>query len=412
MDLSISCLVFVYWTPPAEPEEGEEPDDTAEGLVWMAADVEHLPTEIQPIEGVLSCPGAETKEYILDGHSAGPFHVKGSRGYCVPGMPAETCLLSKVRCQVTAAPEGYEFRLRDPFPLAERGEELGGCELHRLTQCPVVIGYLKPLEPPPLQLALRTSCCDRGFCGATISHNCKEPAPVDENDGLVLFKRTRRDQSHEIEVFGVPPIFLPGLQAQHLIRCHPYQEVQMTLDVTCKVWIYWVPPEEPDEPEEGEEADEMGEGMLFVCGDPEQIPDEAQPLACQISCPEHKSGSDNHLIENDGTTMGPFEIIEQMREMFPMGDDRPTNTRSCMLGNLMIAVPEPPEHWVYRNRCPSPLQDRCEELGGCEMQRLLTCPQVMGYFKYDKKEPFVAAWRVRGNVEGSDAGEGGEDAEA
>jgi len=40
--------------------------------------------------------------------------------------------------------DSFFWSPKDPSPLAERTEELGGCELTRLLLCPVVLGFLKP----------------------------------------------------------------------------------------------------------------------------------------------------------------------------------------------------------------------------------------------------------------------------
>merc|ERR1719253_403110 len=117
--------------------------------------------------------------------------------------------------------------------------------------------------------------------------------------------------------------------------------------------------------------------MLFVSADPEQIPEEAKPVVCSFSC----LGMKEDCIRLDGNTMGPFEIRLEKRPPFPTGAASVDSDRRCMLADLMFLVEHPPLNFHYRNRCPSPLQERCEELGGCEFQRLLAVPQVMGYFK-------------------------------
>lgn len=381
MDFSISCLIFIYWTAPDEEDASmEDGDEPPEAQVWMAADIEHLPTEIQPIEGVLSCPGAMTEEYILDGTDAGPFHVMRPKPRVSSGTPEDPCLLSRIRCTVTTPPPGYEFRPRNPAPHSERCAELGGCELHRLTGCPMVIGYLKPIPPPPLQLSIRTTCCDRYFFGARIAHDGKDPVCVEDENGFVTFDRKRDKGTQEIEILDVPKIYLPDQQTQLCIECSPYEEMHVSLDVICKLWVYWVPPEE-EEPAEDEESDvEPLEGMLFVAADPEMIPDEALPLACSFNC----KGLETPTMKLDGTSMGPFDIIAEERRPFPTASS-PAPFINCILANIRFSVLTPPEGFHWRQRMPSPLMERCEEIGGCELGRLMKCPQVMGYFKpFDK----------------------------
>jgi len=387
MDLSISCLVYVYWTPP-EVQEGETPEDAeddaaaslAEGMVWVAVDVKHLPQDAQPLEGILSCTGAETPKHELDGSTTGPFLIRRPKG-----MESDTCLLSKLVLDVPTSPVGYEFRAKEPAPLAERCDELGGCELQRIAQCPMAIGYLKPLVPPPLELALRTRCCSSCMPGASISHNGKDPVPVEDPTGLIKFDRQRDEASHEFQITGIPQLNLPGEKSHQEIHCQPFQEVQLPLDVKCLLWVYWVPPEAPEESEEekaeGEDFDEEpAEGILFVSADPEQIPDEAKPLSCVLSCPFscHLAAS----VETDGNSMGPYEVGYEERLPFPgTSPEQSSRYDRCMLADLLISVPTPPEGYEFRAKESSPLLERYEELGGCELSRLLECPVSMGYLR-------------------------------
>lgn len=106
-------------------------------------DPEQIPDEALPIAGVLECLGAENEQVVLDGASRGPHHFR------LPQRDArashvEDCLLSKVQFLLTP-PEGFTYRAREPSALAERCQELGGCELQRLVACPATVGYLKPI---------------------------------------------------------------------------------------------------------------------------------------------------------------------------------------------------------------------------------------------------------------------------
>jgi len=365
-EMPISCLVYIYWTLGEEdPDEENEDAMPADALVWIACDVEHLPTEIHPIEGTLSCEGAETDEYELDGHSVGPFLIQRLKD-----LEDDTCLLAGLSVNVTKPPEGYTWQVRDPSPLEERCTELGGCELQRLSECQSVIGYFKPKVPPPLEVVVRTTCCDRCFSGATISINNKEPAEFDE-EGTIQFKRKRDQVTNEIDIVGIPSALLPGGKAKQIIEARPFQELSVPLDVTCYLWIYWIPPDEPD-PEEAEASDdEPMEGMVFVCADPEQIPDEAQTLACTLSCP----GAEELQIHWDGASFGPIAIRQENRKCVGSVHD------DCLLSKVQFLVPNPPDNYRFRGRYPSPLAERTEEFGGCELSRLIAVPQAVGYLK-------------------------------
>jgi hypothetical protein len=365
LDLRISCLVFVYWTPPEDSE-----DESADGLVWMACDVEHLPAEVLPVEGRMYCQGAETGEYILDGTQVGPFLVQEI------GSGSGKCLLSGVSLEVSTPPEGFKWRARDPPPFEERWNELGGCELQRLAILPQVVGYFTPLPPPPLELAVRTTCCDRCYTGATVAFNELDGIELDSREGTALLRRKRGQVQNEVEINGVPAFFLPEGNTKHTLSTSPWKEAHLSLDVACLVWVYWVPPEPPEEDEEeGESDDEPMEGTLFVAADPEQIPDEALPISCSISCP----GAEEMMIYVDGTSMGPFAIRAADRKS--IGDYQDT----CLLANMQFLVPCPPEGYRWRSRFPSPLAERTQEFGGCELTRLISVPQAMGFLKPVKK---------------------------
>jgi hypothetical protein len=199
---------------------------------------------------------------------------------------------------------------------------------------------------------------------------------IDNDDGLIEFPRQRTETSHELVIQEVPSACLPGQKARHRINCQPFQSVQLPFDVACLIYVFWVPPEEDEDAEPNEDSENDAEGMLFVAADPETIPDEAQPLACSYTC----EGMKQNQVNLDGSSMGPFELRLERRRPFPTeGGMHPD--RRCMLADLVFSVPNPPEAFRYRNRCPSPLQERCEDIGGCEFSRIFQCPQVMGYFR-------------------------------
>lgn len=142
--LEVACHLWVYWIAPELYEEEEadndkEEDEVVEGTVWVSAILCQLPEEARPLCGTLKCPG--NPEYVLDGCTLGPFAFRS------PNVTEDlsedvTCILSEL--VVHAEMEGHDYRCRDPSPFCERIQELGGCELQRLLQCPVVVGFLRP----------------------------------------------------------------------------------------------------------------------------------------------------------------------------------------------------------------------------------------------------------------------------
>jgi hypothetical protein len=277
--------------------------------------------------------------------------------------------------------------------------------------------------------------------------NGKEAVEFDE-EGMVQFTR-KRDQVHsEIDILGVPEALLPGGKNKQIIEARPFHELSVPMDVTCLLWIYWIPPDEPEPAEEERqvaylpttlngkqilearddnmwqavnvlgvttpgigyrsskqlddkigsehlvwdttiqgidegdgwvkvhlpsqaEDDEPEEGMLFVCADPEQIPEEAKPIACTLSCP----GAESIQIHHDGESFGPVAIRQSVRK--PVG----SLPDECLLAKVQFLCSNPPAGYRFRGRYPSPLTERTKEIGGCELSRLIAVPAVVGYLK-------------------------------
>lgn len=128
----------------------------------------------------------------------------------------------------------------------------------------------------------------------------------------------------------------------------------MVLDLSCLVWAYWLRlDEDPD-----------SDGMVFVCTNVEQIPDEAMPISGRLSCP----GAEEPNIILDGQSVGPL-LLRRSR----------VQAGGCLVAQLMIHVVQ--AGYEYFPKVPSPLQERHEELGGCELQRLMHSPIALGTLK-------------------------------
>jgi len=167
--VKVDCPMWIYWVPPDEDEEAAEDEELAEATVWLALDQEQVPGEARPLEGYVDCPGTLVGCVTLDGASLGPFMLppteqdtpsasrpsSAATAATLPAEPTEAqqgtdtagadtrCRLAGLQFRINP-PSGYSYRAKDPSPLAERVEELGGCEAQRLlTGCPVVVGFLK-----------------------------------------------------------------------------------------------------------------------------------------------------------------------------------------------------------------------------------------------------------------------------
>eukprot|EP00928_Gymnodinium_smaydae_P033753 TRINITY_DN24099_c0_g3_i1.p1 TRINITY_DN24099_c0_g3~~TRINITY_DN24099_c0_g3_i1.p1 ORF type:complete len:1927 (+),score=336.51 TRINITY_DN24099_c0_g3_i1:499-5781(+) len=366
----VSAVVWVYWVPPGEDEDddgeadAEECEAVSTGTVWVAADPDQVPEEALPLRGTLHCPGAAVAAIHLDGSCIGPFLLNRPLEADAAGAESgeEACVLSGLVLEITP-PEGFRYQAREPSPFVEHAIELGGCELQRLVHCPKAVGQLEPLPLPPLELALRTSCCRRAFGGATVQVGCQPPALMSD-DGLIKVRRRRGGGSCKLQFGGVPVHLLPGCQECQVV---PYTNADelLEVDVRCVVWVYWLPLDVDEDDEDAEDAEEPPapkEGMLFVVADGEQVPEEAKPVAGALEW----SSSSGCRVELDGQSIGPYFI-------------RSTSSQesSCALGDVKFLI-DAPDGWEYNPRDPTALFERCEELGGCELERLVTCPICVG----------------------------------
>lgn len=305
----------------------------------------------------------------MDGNSMGPFPLE-REATNTSHIDSEDRLCSLASLAFDMSPiHGFEYRARDPSPLKERCEELGGCELQRLMNCPVAVGFFRPLPVPPVQLRLRTACCDSCFLGASVSIDGRRQVAFDEQ-GCVQARRRRSGGSYELKFDGIPPAVLPGGSDACSLEYGPTEPTRLEMQVECPLYIYWLPPEEEDDTTCGEgETPEPVETTVCVACKAEDIPDEARPIEGQILCP----GAEDPGLALDGISMGPFYVrLAEGHEESPQ----------CLLAALDFSCIIAPPQFEYRARDPSPFLERCEELGGCEMQRLLSgCPSAIGYLR-------------------------------
>jgi len=144
--------LFVYATDPEEQEEEEDPDSVEDvgpswdpSCVWLAADEGQIPEDAIGIGGSATClwPSsavrlrAHLRADQLVGFDLGPTGLAEKSSH-----EAGMCPVASFR--VSCARRGYSWQAKDPSPLAERTNEIGGCEALRLLACPVVLGFLLP----------------------------------------------------------------------------------------------------------------------------------------------------------------------------------------------------------------------------------------------------------------------------
>lgn len=195
---------------------------------------------------------------------------------------------------------------------------------------------------------VRSTCCGLGAAGVSITLNGSHVGCLDAEGEL----RLDATASCAVGIQGIPACLLPGSTNKYL--AHFNCSRRMVLDLSCLVWAYWLRlDEDPD-----------SDGMVFVCTNVEQIPDEAMPISGRLSCP----GAEEPDIILDGQSVGPL-LLRRSR----------VQAGGCLVAQLMIHVVQ--AGYEYFPKVPSPLQERHEELGGCELQRLMHSPIALGTLK-------------------------------
>jgi len=238
-------------------------------------------------------------------------------------------------------------------------------------EVPVVIGYLRPLPTPVRSLHFQTQCCRCNVEGVGVRADGVEIGKTDSEGVLQL--PPNRSKTCELQFSGFPTDLLPGESGRTpstwKLPGETSEECQDRL-LHCLVWIYAVPPDE-EEQEEGEDTEPL-DTTIWVAVNPEQIPDEAQPVRGTLTLPWTKEKQ----VKLDGSTTGPFPLSKV--------PDLPEAESHCLFARLALHC-EPDGAFQFVAKDPSPLTERCVELGGCELLRLLACPVVVGYFKPIKK---------------------------
>jgi hypothetical protein len=255
------------------------------------------------------------------------------------------------------------------------------------------------------RIVMRTKCCGAGFEGAQISidgsdagttdalgrlrpgtygrtssspkaQTSKSPrGDTDSRPGSVCSTPRRWEKLYgnfaseltHIKIAGVPASLLPGNTHEYVVHSAHASKTDISLDVACCFWFYWLPPEVEDttydDDSDMQDYESHPEGTVWICASSEHVPEEALPLAGTVEC----QGS---RIELDGQSIGPWPLC-------PIPDSCES---TCVLSDLVIR-PSPIEGYTLRAREPSPLKERCSEMGGCELCRLAACPVVVGYLQ-------------------------------
>jgi hypothetical protein len=364
VEIDVACSLWIYWIPPTEEEYDSV--DAPRGLISVSIDPDQVPEEARPLAGVLMCPGTLDNELVLNGTSMGPFPLRIDRNEALGTLTLTgehpPCILGGLEF-VMKPPVGWEYNVKTPSPLAERCGELGGCELQRLMQCPVSVGSFQALPPPLLSIGIRTVCCCRGCDGVMLAVDGQEPEQVNE-DGCMELRRKFSGGNFNLQFSDVPACLMIGGTRDHTVTYGPQEPRYIDFDVFCSIFIYWVPPGEDATDVEGQDF------PLWVAANDEQVPSGARAVNGLVKCP--------HTMEEkfmlDGSSVGPFNLNPVPGS--PGEDD----DVACLLRDLMFNI-QPPPGFKYHKKNPTPLAERCDQEGGCELVRLMEAPVSVGHFR-------------------------------
>jgi len=431
--------LYIYASEP-------EPDDVADGpadgrepgeaptfeptLVWVSASLEQIPEGAVGLDGTvkgLGLAGTETEAKLCQDR---PTEFVLSSGAAVSQGQEIKCGDVTSLC-VSASRAGFKWRPKDPSPLAERAQELGGSEYLRLMECPVVLGFLEPTfrvcygSGSVLDLSVM-SHITVGDVKATMVEELNAAV-----ESLWVFHEGKRLEdgvfmrpSMDVKIVEVAPLAIRVLSGccgepllakvlldgnevgmtnasgelqwdvplgshkvaikHHALGTYPREPKEIVVSgggqvnevimpALPRVYVYATDPdvEEAEAPPGEDEEPLFDPSCVWVAVDPEQIPDDALPLQGHARCACPTSGR-KFRAELHASKVVPFRLpFDEVAQ--------PTTPRVCPLAAVRVRCGRRGFKWVPKD--PTPLQARAEDLGGCELLRLLECPTAFGFLK-------------------------------
>lgn len=259
--------------------------------------------------------------------------------------------------EVTSEAEYWPILARQP---------VSGCALVRAADgsFPVIGQLVRKVEREPnegVRIRCKGSCCSLPWEGVKVC--------VDGDVDRPLYTSEYGDVDVDCEEFDrLVKVSVGNSNAMEADMCLREQwSARVHVLFSCQLYIYMLDPEEEDDEECASEPGDARpppklEATVWVCGNEDSIPDEARPVKGVL----HTPGARIPEQRLQGERFGPLTIIR-----YP--DDDPD--QMCVLADASFV----PEQGSYRAKDPSPLSERCAYFGGCEFQRLLECPVVMGF---------------------------------
>lgn len=425
--------LYIFATDP-EADADDEDAGCQPSLVWICASAEQIPPDALGIAGSVQCRVGE-KDISASLSASRPTEFVVLSGEQVSRRPA--CSLADL--QIAASRTGFEWQPKEPSPLAERLEELGGSEYLRLLNCPVAMGYLKPtalvrldssatisisIADHPTAEALRDVVAEKlGLLSATSIQLRLLPLASDDSERLL-------DDGESIR---------PGwmIRAHQMVRVHvavvtaccgePLGDVSVTAEsVTCRtdssgtcqlmlpigdcrvhlqhasfdemrqlplkvskvedrkvcfrmkprLFVYATDPEEQEEEEDPDSVEDVGPSW--------------DPSCVWLAAGEGQIPEDAIGIGGSATCSWPSSAVRLRAHLradrllgFDLGPTGWADTSGsheggmCPVASFRVSCARRGYSWQAKD--PSPLAERTTEIGGCEALRLLACPVVLGF---------------------------------
>jgi len=179
----------IYTSDPGEDEAGSGVGLGIEpSMVWLATDSAQVADNVCAVQGRVSCDMTDGKKLtaVLGSSVVAPLALRVAVDPQAHSLRRKKCLLGSLRLQCQR--RGFRWSPKEPSPIAQRLEDIGGCEFLRVLACPVVMGLLKPAvlvqcaNGQLLTMALE----DYGDVQALRSYVAEELGAEEEADTMLL----------------------------------------------------------------------------------------------------------------------------------------------------------------------------------------------------------------------------------
>jgi hypothetical protein len=392
-------------------------------LVWICSSSDQIQGDMLSIEGKVSATGLGEKQ-VTACLGTGATELVLVSADDAESQPWQRCSLASLHCDVNKL--GFCWRPRDPSPLQDRAQQIGGCEYLRLLACPTVIGYLDPAllvktphgpqfwlpvvqysavakvkeyleeeldlpvaemaifrgdamledaasvkagmvlemkEIAPVQLRVVTGCCCEPFDGVSVAVDGQHRGVTDVYGTIGDFSLTEGEHSLRLEHTVLGQ---QGLAMKDITVRRGKPNI-FTVLADMRFFVYATDPDPEDRDPEDAENCVPDPSCVWVAANPEHIADDAVPLLGHVIY-QTAEGSD---------VKAPLSSYQLQPSVLHLGT---THTqKSCLMSSVGVQCTRP--GFVWEPKEPSPFSERLAEIGGCEFLRVLACPVALGFLK-------------------------------